>query len=62
MYLNKIVLVELCQVDLFDQVPRSKISTINKPEAFAFKAVAERVEGAVNNETLMPKDFRAFFI
>ena len=44
---------------MFDQVPRSKISVIDKPEALSFEVVAERVEWAVNNETV-PEDFRSF--
>ena len=44
---------------MFDQVPRSKISTIDKPEALSFEVVAKRVEWAVNNETV-PEDFRTF--
>ena len=29
---------------MFDQVPRSKISIIDKPEALSFEVVAKRVE------------------
>ena len=29
---------------MFDQVPRSKISITDKPEALSFEVVAERVE------------------
>ena len=37
-------LKNLLQVNLFDHVPRSKISIIDKPGAHAFEVVAERVE------------------
>ena len=53
-------LYNLCQVDLFDQVSRSNISVIDKPEALTFEALAEHVEGAVNNKTLIPEDFKHF--
>ena len=46
---------------MFDQVLRSKISVINKPEALAFEVVAERVGWTVNYETLIPEDFKTFF-
>ena len=45
---------------MFDQVPRSKISIIDKPEALAFEIVTEQMEWAANNETLIPEDFRTF--
>ena len=54
------ILHNLCQVDLFDQVPLSEIAIVDKPETLAFEVVAERVEWAVNNETLTPEDFRTF--
>ena len=44
---------------MFDQVPCSKISIIDKADALAFDFVAEHVEWAMNNETLIPEDFSA---
>ena len=46
---------------MFDQVLRSKISVIDKPEVLAFEVVAERVGWAVNYEKLIPEDFKTFF-
>ena len=54
-------LQNLCLVDLFDQVSHSKISIIEKTEALAYEFLAEPVKSAVNNETLIPEDFKMFF-
>ena len=47
-------------MELFDQVCRSKISIIDKTEALAHEVMAKHVEQAVNNEKLIPEDFRRF--
>ena len=54
-------LQNLCLVDLFDQVSHSKISIIDKTEALAYEVVAKPVKSAVDNETLIPEDFKMLF-
>ena len=45
MYWDNILLIEPLRSRLIcDKVPRTKISIIDKPEAFAFEVVAKRVE------------------